>query len=74
MAASSVHWTLELLQNASLTYSAPFSALTLRDADDLVGAEGVEAVGESDADVDFGGLAVGVPRHDAFTEGREPSR
>ena len=30
------------------------------DADDLCGAEGIEAVDESDADVDLGGLAVGV--------------
>ena len=38
-------------------------------ADDLGGAEGVEAVDECDADVDFGGLAVGVSCGDAFAEG-----
>lgn len=41
------------------------------DANDLGGAEGVEAVHERDADVDFGGLAVGVAGGDAFAEGLE---
>ena len=40
-------------------------------ADDLGGAEGIEAVDECDADVDFGGLAVGVSRGDALAEGLE---
>jgi hypothetical protein len=34
--------------------------LTSGDANNLVGVEGVEAVHECDADVDFGGLAVVV--------------
>jgi len=38
-------------------------------ADDLGGAEGVEAVHEGDADVDFGGLSVGVSCHDTLAEG-----
>ena len=38
-------------------------------ADDLGGAECVEAVHEGDADVDFDGLAVRVSRHNAFAEG-----
>ena len=40
-------------------------------ADDLGGAEGIEAVDECDGDVDFGGLAVGVSRGDALAEGLE---
>ena len=35
----------------------PLSPLTSCHADELGGAEGVEAVHEGDADVDFGGLA-----------------
>jgi hypothetical protein len=36
-------------------------------ADDLSGAEGVEAVHEGDADVDFGGLAVGASCGETLT-------
>ena len=39
--------------------------------DDRDGAEGVEAVHEGDADVDFGGLSVGVSCHDTLAEGLE---
>lgn len=45
--------------------------LTSGDANDLGGAECVEAVHECDADVDFCGLAVGVTGSDAFAEGLE---
>ena len=38
-------------------------------ADDLGNTECIEAVHEGDADVDLGGLAVRVSRHDAFAEG-----
>lgn len=38
----------------------PLSPVMSAHALDLGGAEGVEAVHEGDADVDFGGLAVGV--------------
>lgn len=38
----------------------PLSPLISCDADDLSGAECVEAVDEGDTDVDFGGLAIGV--------------
>lgn len=37
-------------------------------ADDLGGAEGVESIHMGDADLDFGGLAVGVSRCDTLTE------
>ena len=40
-------------------------------ADDLGGAECIEAVDEGDADLDFCGLVVGVSCGDAFTEGLE---
>gem|GEM_PF-1515539 len=40
-------------------------------ADDIGCAEGVEAVHEGDADVDFGGLAVWFPCSDALAEGLE---
>ena len=40
---------------------------------DLGDAEIVEAVHESDTDVDFGGLAVGVSSGDAFAEGFQAS-
>ena len=40
-------------------------------ADDVGGAECVEAVDEGDADLDFGGLAVGVSCSDTFAEGLE---
>ena len=40
--------------------SLPLSPIALGDAFDLSLAEDVEAVHECDADVDFGGLAVGV--------------
>ena len=40
--------------------SFPLSPIALGDAFDLSLAEDVEAVHECDADVDFGGLAVGV--------------
>ena len=42
-------------------------------ADDLGGAEGIEAVDECDAKVDFGGLAVWVSRGDALAERLEAS-
>ena len=45
------------------------SPLTSGHADDLSGAEGVEPVYEGNADLDFGGLAVGISGSDAFTEG-----
>lgn len=38
-------------------------------ADDLGGAKRVEAIDKGDPDVDFGGLAIGIPRGDALTEG-----
>lgn len=41
------------------------------DADDLGGAEGVEAVHQCDADMDFGGWSVEVSRGDALTKGFE---
>ena len=47
----------------------PLSPLTLCQANDLGGAEGGEAVHEGDADVDFGGLTVGVSRGDALAKG-----
>lgn len=40
-------------------------------ADDLGGAEGVDAVHQCDADADFGGLSVGVPGGDPLSEGLE---
>ena len=40
-------------------------------AQDLGGAERIEAVQECNADVDFGGLAVGVSCDDALAEGLE---
>ena len=43
--------------------------MTSGDANDLGGAEGIEAVHECDADVDFGGLAVRVAGGDAFAQG-----
>ncbi len=46
----------------------PLSAADSSITHDLGGAEGRESVHESDADVDFGGLSVWVPRHDAFAE------
>lgn len=45
--------------------------MTSGDANDLGGSEGVEAVHEGDADVDFGGLSVGVSCHDTLAEGLE---
>lgn len=47
----------------------PLTPLTSCHPNDLGGAEGVEAVHECDADVDFGGLAVGVAGSDASAEG-----
>ena len=47
----------------------PLTPLTSSHADDLGGAECVEAVHEGDTDVDFGGLAVGVACGDTLTEG-----
>ena len=47
----------------------PLSPLALCGADDVGGAEGVEAVDEGDADVDFGGLSVRVSGGDAVSEG-----
>lgn len=49
-----------------MTSSKP---LTFLNTIDLGGAEGVEAVDEGDADLDFGGLAVGVSCRDAFAKG-----
>ena len=46
----------------------PLTRLASVHANDLGGAEGVEAVHEGDADMDFGGLAVGVSGGDAFAE------
>lgn len=45
--------------------------LTSGEANDRGGAEDVESVYEWDADVDFGGLTVGVAGSDAFAEGLE---
>lgn len=42
-------------------------------ADDLGGAESVEAIDKSDPDVDFGGLAIWIPRGDALTKGLQAS-
>ena len=42
-------------------------------ADDLGGAECVEAIYKGDPDVDFGSLAIGIPRIDALTEGLQAS-
>ena len=39
------------------------------DADGLGGSERVEAIDKGDPDVDFGSLAIGLPRGDALTEG-----
>ena len=50
---------------------APLSPLASGHANDLGGAEGVEAVHKVDADLDFGGLAVWVSCCDAFPEGPE---
>jgi len=47
--------------------------LSSGDAHDLGGAEGREAVHQRDADLDFCGLAVGVSRGDAFSEGLQAS-
>ena len=49
----------------------PLSPVGSGDANDLGGAEGREAVHQGDADVDFGGLAVGISCADAFSEGLE---
>ena len=51
----------------------PLSRSGSGDADDLGGAERVEAIDKSDPDVDFGGLAIGIPRGDALTEGLQAS-
>ncbi len=56
-----------LLHYAGLRHGCP--PLTSGPADDLGVAEGVEAVHEGDADVDFSDLAVRVSRHDALAEG-----
>ena len=45
---------------AAALLGSPAARLAGGDALDLGGAEGIEAVHERDADVDFGGLAVGV--------------
>ena len=50
--------------------TAPYPLISCG-AKDLGGAGGVETVHEGDADVDFGGLAVGVAGGDAFAEGLE---
>lgn len=42
-------------------------------ADDVGGAERVEAIDKGDPDVDFGGLAIWIPRGDALTEGLQAS-
>ncbi|KPP97538.1 MAG: hypothetical protein HLUCCA12_18220 [Rhodobacteraceae bacterium HLUCCA12] len=47
----------------------PLTPLMSCHTDDLGGAEGVEAVHEGNADVDFCGLSVGVSCHDALAEG-----
>ena len=47
----------------------PLSPSSSGHADDLGGAQDVEAVHEGDADVDFGGLAVGISCDDALSEG-----
>lgn len=44
------------------------------DADDLGGAERVAAVDQGDGNVDFGGLAIGIPCRDAFPAGFETLR
>lgn len=49
----------------------PLSPSRSGHADDLGGAESIEAVDECDADVDFGGLAVGLSRGDALAKGLE---
>ncbi len=64
-----------LLQKAALRRDFPFPPGTSGDADDLGGVEGVEAVHESDADVDLGGLTVGgepLERHWSERQWRTP--
>lgn len=51
----------------------PISPLNTGHANNLGGAEGVEAVDDGDADLDFCGLAGGVSCGDACSEGFEPS-
>ena len=45
---------------SSLGHDCPLSHLSLPDGLDLGPAEGREAVHDGDADLDFGGLAVGI--------------
>ena len=46
----------------------PFPAALQRDSLELGPIEGREAGHDYDADLDFGGLAVGISRHDPHTE------
>ena len=58
-----------LLRDSGLRHDFPLSPLASWHANDLGGAEGVEAVDEGDADLDFGGLAVEVSYRYAFARG-----
>jgi hypothetical protein len=60
-----------MLQNGSLRRDSPLSPPGSGHADDFGGAEGVEAVHECDAELDFGDLAVPVSCGDALAEGLE---
>ena len=60
---------MALLRNSGLRHDFPLSPLASCHANDLGGAEGVEAVDEGDADLDFGGLTVRVSCRDAFAKG-----
>lgn len=50
-----------LLQYDGLKRTGPFPQLRSTNTDDLGGAEGVEAVDQCDANMDFGGLSITVP-------------
>lgn len=57
-----------VVRNSRLKRDYPFP-LYLLDRRSISGApKCIEAVHEGDADVDFDGLAIRVPRHDAFAE------
>ena len=60
-----------LLRNSRLRSDFPLPRLGLSHANDLGRAEGREAVHQCDADLDFGGLAIGVSCGDALPKGFE---
>lgn len=57
-----------IVAELALEACLPLSPPNLGDADDLSGAECVEAVDECDVNMDFGGLAVGVSFGNALAE------